>query len=172
MYNSESISKILVVEDEADIQRVLCVYLEYSGFEVRGVSNGREAIQVIPEFCPHLIVLDIRMRPGDGWVVLPWLRSPDGETLPRTDSAPTQFHKVPVVLMTALTGVSEQARGFEEGAIEYLTKPTQPSKLVERIRNILELSVEEQLVLRSKRIDERRELLERLYAPQSDEFLY
>ncbi|HEX6557350.1 MAG TPA: hypothetical protein VF026_31590 [Ktedonobacteraceae bacterium] len=62
--------------------------------------------------------------------------------------------------------------GFEEGAIEYLTKPTQPSKIVERIRTLLSLSIEQRLQLRHQRINEQRVVVERLNAPQPDEFVY
>src|SRR5690242_3952475 len=86
---SES-TRILVVEDDADIQHVLCVYLKHSGFEVRGASDGQEAIAAIPEFNPQLIVLDLMMRPVDGWEVLHWLRA-------RRQVAP------PVLVLTALT---------------------------------------------------------------------
>lgn len=160
MYMTENRSKILVVEDEADIQQVLCVFLEYAGFEVLGVSNGQEAIVSIPTFKPHLIVLDLLMQPVDGHEVLDWLR--ESHLTP----------PLPVIVLTALTHVTEQVLGFEEGAVEYLTKPTQPSVLVERIRTILALSVEQRTLLRRKRMDEQRRVVERIYAPQSDEFVY
>jgi len=160
MYDSEKQSKILVVEDDVDIQQVLCVYLRYSGFEVCSASDGQEAIRLIPEFSPHLIVLDLMMRPVDGWAVLHWLR------------ANPQTPALPVLVLTALTHVEQQVHGLEEGAVEYMTKPTQPSALVERISTILNLSAEQRAILQRKRRDERRQLLERISAPQPDEFVY
>jgi DNA-binding response OmpR family regulator len=68
--------------------------------------------------------------------------------------------------------VTEQVHGFEEGAVEYMTKPTQPSVLVERINTLLSLSVEQRSHLRHKRMDEQRKVMERLLAPQSDDFVY
>jgi DNA-binding response OmpR family regulator len=62
--------------------------------------------------------------------------------------------------------------GFEEGAIEYLTKPTQPSVIVERVRAILSLSAEQRTMLQHKRMDEQRKTLDRLHAAQPDEFVY
>ncbi len=159
-YNTENKSKILVVEDDAAILQVLCVFLEFAEFEVLGLSNGEEAIHVIPEFCPHLIVLDLMMQPVSGFEVLDWLRA-NRITPP-----------LPVLVLTALTQLTEQVHGFEEGAVEYMTKPAQPSALVERIRSILSLSVEERTLLRQKRIDEQRRVVERVYAPQPDEFVY
>ena len=160
MCNTENKSKILVVEDDAAILQVLCVFLEFAEFEVLGISNGEEAIHVIPEFCPHLIVLDLMMQPVSGFEVLDWLRA-NYVTPP-----------LPVLVLTALTQLTEQVHGFEEGAVEYMTKPAQPSALVERIRSILSLSVEERTLLRHKRIDEQRRVVERVYAPQPDEFVY
>jgi len=160
MYNTENKSKILVVEDDAAILQVLCVFLEFAEFEVLGISNGEEAIHVIPEFCPHLIVLDLMMQPVSGFEVLDWLRA-NRKTPP-----------LPVLVLTALTQLTEQVHGFEEGAVEYMTKPAQPSALVERIRSILSLSVEERILLRYKRLNEQRRMVERVYAPQPDEFVY
>jgi DNA-binding response OmpR family regulator len=160
MYDTENRTKILVVEDEADILQVLCVFLKFAKFEVLGISNGAEAIGVIPKFRPHLIVLDLMMQPVSGFEVLNWLR--ENHITP----------PLPVLVLTALTQLTDQVHGFEEGAIDYMTKPTQPSKLVERIRSILSLSAEERCLLRHKRMDEQRRVVERVFAPQSDEFLY
>ncbi len=160
MDDMENKARILVVEDEADIQQVLCVFLKYAGFEVRGVSGGLEAIKAIPEFSPHLLVLDLMMQPVSGWEVLHWLRV-NGIAPP-----------LPVLVMTALTQLAQQIRGFEEGAIEYMTKPTQPGELVQRIREILLLNAEQRMLLRSQRINEQREVLDRLNAQEKDEFVY
>jgi DNA-binding response OmpR family regulator len=160
MYGPGNKAKILVVEDDEDILRVLCVFLEFANFEVRGVTNGQEAIRSIPEFCPQLIVLDLMMQPVDGFEVLNWLRT-NRITPP-----------LPVLILTALTHVTEQVHGFEEGAIEYMTKPTQPSMLVDRINTILSLSAEQRMLLRYQRMEKQREVMERILSPQSDEFVY
>jgi DNA-binding response OmpR family regulator len=156
----KSATKILVIEDDVDILQVICVFLQLSGFEVREALDGRQAIHIIPEFCPDLIVLDLMMRPVDGWEVLHWLR--DNPLTPPP----------PVLVLTARTHLLEQVHGFEAGAVDYVTKPTQPSKLVERIHAILSLSVEQRAMLQRKRIDERRNQLKRISAPQPDEFLF
>ncbi len=160
MSNTQNKSRILIVEDEADILQVLCLYLQYSGFEVRGAKNGQEAIQVIPEFHPHLIVLDLMMKPISGWEVLDWLHA-NNITPP-----------LPVLVITALNHVKEQVRGFEEGAIEYITKPMQPGVIVERIRTILSLTPQQRMMLRHQHMDEKRRVLDRLNTPPSDEFTY
>ncbi len=149
--------RILVVEDDADIRQILCVYLKYSGFEVFSASDGSEAIMLIEQSAPHLLVLDLMMRPVDGWEVLHWLRA-------QRLSPP-----LPVLVLTALYRLDEQVHGFEEGAIDYITKPTQPGKIVERIRAILGLNNEQRTMLQRKRIDEQKTMLERVQS-QPDEF--
>ncbi len=156
----ESKTRILVVEDEADILQVLCLFLQYAGFEVCGVDGGQEAIQMVHDFRPQLIVLDLMMQPVSGWDVLNWLRA-------KQITPP-----LPVLVMTALTHFNEQVRGFEEGAIEYMPKPTQPGLIVERIRSILSLSTEQRMMLRHQHMAEKRRILDRLNAPQPDEFTY
>lgn len=153
-------NRILVVEDEIAIRQVLCFFLQHQNFDVITASNGLEAIQVIPEFRPELIILDLVMQPGSGWDVLHWLR------------AKRLTPSIPVLVISALVHLSEQMHGFEEGAIEYLTKPTQPSIIVERVRALLALNVEQRAMLQHKRMDEQRKTLDRLAAAQPDEFVY
>lgn len=157
--SQEKPARILVVEDDADIQHVLCVYLKHSGFDVRGVSDGQEAIAAIPEFCPQLIVLDLMMRPVDGWEVLHWLQA-------RRQASP------PVLVLTALSRLEEQVQGFDAGAIDYLTKPTQPRIIIERIRKILALSNDQRTLLRREHQEQQRKTLDLISSPQPDEFTY
>jgi DNA-binding response OmpR family regulator len=97
--------------------------------------------------------------------VLQWLRRerPKGEA---------SFDHIPVLVLTARTKLAEQARGYEEGAVEYMTKPTQPSMVVERIRALLAMDPEQRDRRRHQRRDQQRKTLERLNAPQPDEFVY
>ena len=145
-------ARILLVEDDFDIRQVLHLYLKYYSFEVREAADGQEAIDLIPVYHPDLIILDIMMQPVDGWEVLHWLRA-------RRMNPP-----LPVLVLTALYQPEQQLQGFEEGAIEYLTKPTQPDIIVERIRTLLKLSTEQRLMLQRKRMDEQRNTLERITA--------
>lgn len=152
--------RILVVEDELSIQQVLCFFLKHNDFDVLAVSNGQDAIRVIPEYQPHLIILDLMMRPVSGWEVLHWLR--DRHMTPR----------LPVLVVSALVHLAEQLHGFEEGAIEYLTKPTQPSVIVDRVRTLLSLSVEQRSMLYQQRMNQQRQTFQRIHAPHLDEFVY
>lgn len=150
--------RILVVEDDSDIRQVLSVYLKYSGFEVSSASDGQEAISLISSYQPHLVVLDLMMRPVNGWEVLQWLRAQ--RLVPR----------LPVLVMTALSGLEQLVRGYEAGAVDYIIKPTQPGILVGRIHELLGLSAEQRIMYWRKRLDEQRSMLERVQAG-SDEFV-
>lgn len=153
-------SRILVVEDEADIRQVLCFFLRHSGYEVIDVANGEDAIKAIPEYCPHLIILDLMMNGKSGWDVLRWLHE--------VYHHPT----LPVIILTALVHYSDQVRGFEEGAFEYITKPMQPTRVVERVELLLSLTAEQRLLRQRKRIDDQKKTLARLSATPVDEFAF
>ncbi len=77
-----------------------------------------------------------------------------------------------MLVLSALVCLSEQMHGFEEGAIEYITKPTQPSLIVERVQAILLLSAEQRTLLQHKYMNEQRKVLERLSAAKQKEFVY
>src|SRR5579875_2651356 len=152
--------KIMVVEDEVDIRHVLCFFLQQAGFDTLGVCNGQEAIDHIPRYQPDLVILDLMMYPVSGWDVLHWLR--DNHFIPA----------LPIIVMTALVHLTEQIQGFEEGAVEYLTKPSQPSVIVDRVRTLLSLSQEQRLLLQRKRMEEQRNTLRRLNAAHPEEFVW
>ncbi len=159
MQTSAKNHKILVVEDEADIRQVLCFFLRHSGYDVLDVASGEEAIKMIPQYQPHLLVLDLMMPGVSGWDVLRWLHEVQ------------QYPTLPVIILTALVHFSDQIRGFEEGAVEYITKPAQPMKVVERVHLLLSLTAEQRLLRQRKRIDDQRKMLERLSAANEDEFV-
>lgn len=150
---------ILVVEDEEALRQVLSFFLERKGYDVRMVANGQEAIRAIRDAEPNLIILDLMMRPVSGWEVLHWMK--DHQRLPH----------IAVLIVSALVHLQEQMHGFEEGAIEYVTKPTRPSLIMERVESILSLTEEERAMLRHKRLDDQRKTIEHVNTPQPDEFL-
>jgi DNA-binding response OmpR family regulator len=160
MYEISEKRRIVVAEDDLAIQQVLCFFLRHNGFEVRSTSNGQEAIRLIREFNPHLVILDLVMRPVSGWDVLHWLRANRSTPPP------------PVLVLSALVQMTEQVHGFEEGAVEYITKPAQPSMIVERVRAILSLDAEQRLMLQHNRLAERRRVMERMQEVQHEDYSY
>ena len=113
--------KILVVDDETDIRRMLQWSLKDQGYQVLTASDGREALEQIAIGQPDLVVLDVMLPGIDGYEVLQKVRAnPATATLP-------------VIMLTALDKGSDVAKGWKAGADLYFAKPFAPAELVEAI---------------------------------------
>jgi DNA-binding response OmpR family regulator len=114
--------KILVVDDEEHVVAAIVTNLELEGFDVVPAYSGSEALELVAEEKPDLIVLDVMMPEMSGWEVLQSLKdNPDTET-------------VPVVMLTALSQDRDIEMGWELEANAYLTKPFDPAKLIRIVR--------------------------------------
>ena len=120
--------RVLVIEDDVDVVRVVRAYLERDGFEVRSESDGESGLRSATADPPDLVVLDWMLPRLDGRTVL--------ERLRRTS-------RVPVILLTARTEESDRVLGLEIGADDYVTKPFSPRELVARVRAVLRRNVRE-----------------------------
>ena len=100
--------RILIIEDEPDIQELLDAYLRDAGYETATAGDGVEALARFQEASYDLIVLDLMLPKIDGFGVCEWIRR---------ESA------VPILMLTALDGEEEQLRGFELEIDDYVTKP-------------------------------------------------
>ena len=118
--------KILVAEDEQDIEELIAFTLRYGGYEVISVSNGEEAFESACRNKPDLILLDIRMPVMSGIEACKLLKAD-----------PLTSH-IPIVFLSAKGQKSEIKEGFEAGAEDYLLKPFSPEELNKRLREILE----------------------------------
>lgn len=110
--------KVMVVEDEKTIREMVILYLENSGYEVRGYSDGISALDDYDDFSPHLAILDIMMKGIDGFDVLEEIRM-------RSD--------IPVLMLTARVKEEDRLKGFELGADDYILKPFSPKEVVSRV---------------------------------------
>ncbi len=117
--------RILVVEDEEDIQELIRYNLSKEGFQVDLVSSGEEALTMASASMPKLIVLDL-MLPGVGGL----------EVCKLLKNNPKTMH-VPVIMLTAKSEESDIVIGLELGADDYITKPFSPKVLIARIRACL-----------------------------------
>ncbi len=117
--------KVLVVEDELDLQQVLKFNLKQAGFEVQVASLGAEALSQIAEEPPALVLLDIMLPDVLGTEVCRNLKSN-----PRTAS-------IPVIMLTARDSEFDRVSGFELGADDYVTKPFSVRELMLRVNAIL-----------------------------------
>nr|BDA98498.1 regulatory component of sensory transduction [Proteomonas sp. NEIS-1375] len=114
--------KILVVDDEASIRRILETRLSMIGFNVITAADGEEALLILKRETPNLIILDVMMPKLDGYGVCQEIRKESD---------------VPIIMLTALGDVADRITGLELGADDYVIKPFSPKELEARIRSLL-----------------------------------
>ena len=115
-------SRILVIDDDANLARLLRESLEGAGYHVITVTNGLEGIKELYASRPDLVILDVMMPRMDGW-----------ETLKRV----REMSDVPVIMLTARDAESDRLHGFELGVDDYVTKPFSLAELNARVRAVL-----------------------------------
>jgi DNA-binding response OmpR family regulator len=118
-------SRILVVEDDADIASLIVHFLGPAGHESEVVANGSDALPAARRHPPDLIILD-RMLPGL-----------DGLEICRALRADAELGAVPILMLTARAEEVDRIAGFEIGADDYVTKPFSPKELIARIGALL-----------------------------------
>jgi two-component system alkaline phosphatase synthesis response regulator PhoP/two-component system response regulator VicR len=131
----EDKKKILVVDDERHIVRLVQVNLEKAGYEVVTASDGVEALEKVPAENPDMIVLDVMMPRMNGFDVLKKLQ------------ADPATQEIPVIMLTAKAQDADIFKGWSSGVSSYLTKPFNPMELlvfVQRIFQSLEEGDEEE----------------------------
>lgn len=113
---------VLVVEDDPEINELVGAYVQIAGFEYDSALNGTQAVEKARATHPSLIVLDVMLPDFDGFEVARRLK---GESDTRG---------IPIVMLTALDRDEYRQRGKSAGAVDYLTKPFDPDRLMETIR--------------------------------------
>lgn len=113
--------RILIVEDEPDIRRLLRAYLEKEGFSVDETNNGQRALTKVAQEEYDLIILDIMIPEIDGWSVCQRIRKESN---------------VPIIMVTAKGTEPDRILGLELGADDYLVKPFSPKELIARIKSL------------------------------------
>ncbi|MCI8662911.1 MAG: response regulator transcription factor [Hungatella sp.] len=118
--------KILVVDDEARMRKLVKDFLTIKGFQVIEAADGEEAVDIFfAQKDIALIILDVMMPRMDGWTVCKTIR---------------QYSQVPVIMLTARGEERDELQGFDIGADEYISKPFSPKILVARVEAILRRS--------------------------------
>ena len=118
--------KILAVDDEKHIVRLVQVNLERAGYEVVTANDGKEALQKVQDESPDLLVLDVMMPYMDGFEVLQNLR--------RNPST----RDIPVIMLTAKAQDADVFKGWQSGVDCYLTKPFNPMELLSFVKRIFD----------------------------------
>lgn len=118
--------KILAVDDEKHIVRLVQINLEKAGYEVVTAANGREALEAVAAGKPDLIVMDVMMPEMDGFAALQKLKEDDASK------------DIPVIMLTAKAQDADVFKGWQSGADLYLTKPFNPSELLTFVKRIFD----------------------------------
>ncbi len=119
-------AKVLAVDDDPVIQRLLQVNLEMEGYDVQLASDGEEALEKVRSFRPDLVLLDVMMPKKDGWQVCEEIK------------ADPRLEGTPVVFLSARAQDSDIQRGADLGVEAYVTKPFDPIDLVELVAELIE----------------------------------
>jgi len=119
-------AKILVVDDDPNVQRLLQYTLKQEGYEVVVAGDGAEGFRLWGAEQPDLILLDVMLPKLDGYQVATKIRTEEGQT-----------GHVPIIMLTAEREVEQKVRGLRAGADDYLIKPFHPAELMARIKSLL-----------------------------------
>lgn len=117
--------KILVVEDEISISKVLTVYLQREGYQVLQAYDGNEAVMLFADEQPNLVLLDVMLPNMDGWTVLEEIR---------------KMSACPVIMLTALGDIDYRLKGLNQGADDYISKPFIGEEVVARVNAVMRRS--------------------------------
>jgi DNA-binding response OmpR family regulator len=144
--------RVLHIDDEAPIRLLARVNLEWEGgWKVIEAADGRTGIPLAKRERPDLILLNVNLPGLSGWEVAEELLE-DQET-----------REIPIVFLTARSALRDRARGFDLGAVDYITKPFNPVELLERLRGLLER------LERGERDELRREKISELHTLSDEE---
>jgi DNA-binding response OmpR family regulator len=114
--------RIVVIDDERHLRELLELGLAEDGFEVRTAADGRTGLQLVREFRPDAIVLDVMLPFVDGLELLPMLR---------------RITEAPIVMLSAKADTDDRISGLRRGADDYVSKPFEMSELVARLQSAL-----------------------------------
>ena len=117
--------RVLAVDDDPVIQRLLEVNLEMEGYEVRLAGDGNEAVAAARDFLPHVILMDVMMPNKDGWQACADLK------------ADPDLAHIPVVFLSARAQDADIKQGTELGASAYVTKPFDPIDLLDLVAELI-----------------------------------
>jgi two-component system, cell cycle response regulator DivK len=127
-HSGESIvvaKRVLVVEDDVDHRDICTTILRHHQYEVVEAADGQEALRMVDESPPDLVLMDARLPVLDGWQATAALKG-----------APATEH-IPVVILTAFAMVPDRDRSVEVGADGYIPKPCEPNRIVEEVHRLI-----------------------------------
>lgn len=122
----EAKKKILIIDDDLRMDRMLTFLFESQGFAVKFCETGRNAIELLQEYRPDLILLDLLMPEMDGFEVCEKIKK---------DSL---LKNIPIIVLSALPYLAHKERAFSLGAVDYIEKPFVSIKLVNKVKEVIE----------------------------------
>jgi len=122
---TQGLGRVLVVDDDEVIRRLIAVNLQLEGFAVATAVDGQDCLDNVAEFNPDVVTLDVMMPRLDGW-----------ETAVRLRTSPATAH-IKLVLITARAQEDDKVRGVQVGADAYLTKPFDPNEMIRVVRELV-----------------------------------
>lgn len=125
-HSTNMAEKILIVDDDVDSLKLISMMLKRQGYEVAVAESGVKALKIAAGEDPDLIILDVMMPDMNGLDVCRNLRA-DPQTV-----------EIPIIMFTAKTMIDDKVKGYEAGADDYLTKPTHPAELANRVKSVLQ----------------------------------
>src|ERR671915_1540775 len=119
-------TKVLVVDDDLNIQRVLVFTLKQEGFDVHVASDGEAGVEMARSTQPDLILMDVAMPRLDGYAATQRIRAEEKDG-----------RRVPIIMLTSEADVEQRVRGLRAGADDDIVKPFHPMELIARIKALL-----------------------------------
>ncbi len=142
-------NKVLAVDDDRDILKVLKANLKLQSYEVETADNWKDAKKIISESLPDLILLDVMLPDGDGVEICREIKS--------------DYPQIPIIMLTAKDKVSDKVLGLESGADDYVVKPFETLELLARIkaclRRVIPAEIKEVVSIKNIKIDFKKRLV-------------
>jgi DNA-binding response OmpR family regulator len=110
--------RVLVIDDDRDLVKLIVMVLSRIGFDVAGAGEGEEGLALFQQLQPAVVILDVNLPGVNGWTVLRRLR---------------QISQVPIIMLTVMASREDQRLGLALGAADYITKPFLPKTLLTRV---------------------------------------
>ena len=115
-------TRVLIVDDDPNINQLIKLYLEKEGFETETATRGDDALNLFKKNPPHIVLLDLMLPGMDGWQVCREIR---------------KISTIPIIMLTAKDETFDKVLGLELGADDYMTKPFDPKELIARIKAVI-----------------------------------
>ena len=125
-HDSNTARTVVLVEDDADIGRLIEFHLRLAGFGIRRFTAATNVVREAENAPPVLFLLDLMLPGTDGFELSRWIRKNES------------LKQIPIIVLTARTGRADRELAFEVGADDYVTKPLSPSDLIMRVRKLCE----------------------------------